>query len=91
MVHCTRSGESILPRFHRGRILTSDSICVTMGLYEWVLIPFGLTNVPAKFQRYMEETVSDFRDKFALPYLDDVIVCAVEYRLTSCVTIKKLD
>ena len=44
------------------------------GLYQWVRIPFGLTNAPAQFQRYMEETVHDFRDKFAIPYLDDVIL-----------------
>ena len=31
-------------------------------------------NAPAGFQRYMEETVEGFRDKFALPYLDDIIV-----------------
>ena len=31
-------------------------------------------NAPATFQRYMEETLQDYRDDFAMPYLDDVIV-----------------
>ena len=49
------------------------------GLHQWVRIPFGLTNAPATFQRYMEETVGDFRDRFAIPYLDDVIVYSTSF------------
>ena len=31
-------------------------------------------NAPSAFQRHMEETLREFRDDFAAPYLDDVIV-----------------
>ena len=44
------------------------------GFYEWIRIPFGLTNAVPVFQRFMEETLEDFRDEFAIPYLDDTIV-----------------
>ena len=44
------------------------------GLYEWIRIPFGLMNAGPNFQRFMEETLVDIRDKFAMPYLDDCIV-----------------
>ena len=44
------------------------------GFYEWVRIPFGLSNAVPTFQRFMEKLLEDYRDHFALPYLDDTIV-----------------
>ena len=44
------------------------------GFYEWVRIPFGLSNAVPTFQRFMEKLLADYRDDFALPYLDDTIV-----------------
>ena len=44
------------------------------GLYEFEVMPFGLSNAPSTFQRLMETTLRDLNWKSCLIYLDDVIV-----------------
>ena len=69
--------------YYQGFVREEDrhktSFVTPWGLYQWVRIPFGLTNAPATFQRYMEETVGEFRDQFAIPYIDDVIVYSTSF------------
>ena len=64
--------------YHQGYMSESarkkTAFVTPWGFYEWVRIPFGLSNAVPTFQRFMEETLEDYRDDFALPYLDDTIV-----------------
>lgn len=44
------------------------------GHFQWKVMPFGLCNAPATFQTVMNNLLAPFIDKFALVYLDDVII-----------------
>jgi len=46
----------------------------SQGHYEFNRMPFGLTNAPATFQRLMNNILQPVIHKFALVYLDDVII-----------------
>jgi hypothetical protein len=47
---------------------------VPSGHYEFVFLPFGLTNAPATFQRAMDDLFREELFKFLIVYLDDIIV-----------------
>jgi len=44
------------------------------GLFEWVVMPMGLSNSPATCQRVMNEMLGECLDKFAFIYLDDIMI-----------------
>ena len=46
----------------------------SLGIYEFLRMPYGLCNAPATFQRLMQNCLGELNLQYALIYLDDVIV-----------------
>ncbi|MBW0549445.1 hypothetical protein O181_089160 [Austropuccinia psidii MF-1] len=44
------------------------------GSYEYLFMPFGLTDAPASFQNLVNDIFADFLDIFVVVYLDDIMV-----------------
>ena len=44
------------------------------GCFQFKVMPFGLKNAPAIFQRVIEEALGDLRFTCAVAYIDDILI-----------------
>ena len=49
------------------------------GLYQYRCMPFGLTNSPATFQRFMDAVLAGYKWKFLFVYMDDICVFSSDF------------
>ena len=63
--------------FHQIRIAPGDehktAFQCALGSFEWLVVPFGLKNGPATFQRTMDLVLQPARS-FAVVYVDDIVI-----------------
>jgi hypothetical protein len=55
-----------------------SAFCTPHGLFQWKVMPFGLRNAPATFERLVKRVLSGL-EAFTCSYLDDIIIFSASW------------
>ena len=68
----------IIAAFNRIRMAKDDewktAFRTRYGLFEYLVMPFGLTGAPSTFQHYINDVLREYLDIFCTAYLDDILI-----------------
>ena len=58
----------------RDEDIPKTTFCIGYGLYEFLVMSFGLTNAPVAFMDLMNRVFREYLDAFIIVFIDDILI-----------------